>query len=188
MWLSLSLRYDLMHSLSSTCKKIRELTTEQKYPHLHCVNQDLPQVTNDAISRVNNMGPEEKARYDRVEFEVYDYRNPQPRRDADIFILRRCLHNNSDANCVAILKAVTPGLDKAGPGARLLINEKLLPPWNAYATRHATKNLRREDVIMMISVGGRERTLDDFRALLKEADARFEVIYPFSLSKKCKIY
>jgi len=76
------------------------------------------------------------------------------------------------------LKAVVPGLEAGGDGARLLIIEKLLPRWDEYKCRHKTKSLRREDVVMMISVGGKERTLDEFGGLVREADGRFEVWFP----------
>lgn len=121
------------------------------------------------------MPPKEKSAYDRVEFQAYDYFTPQPRKDADAFVLRRCLHNNADAECVKILKAVVPGLESGGPNARLLINEKLMPTWDEAKTRHRTKMLRREDIVMMISVGGKERTLEEFEALVRCADRRFAV-------------
>jgi hypothetical protein len=78
------------------------------------------------------------------------------------------------------LKAVVPGVEASGPYARLLIIEKLLPAWNAYSTRRKTKWLRREDIVIMISVGGKEGSLEEFGELLKRADERFEVcIFPF---------
>lgn len=106
---------------------------------------------------------------------------PQPRTDVDAFILRRCLHNNPDSQCIRILKAVVPGLANSGPNTRLLINEKLMPAWNASNVRHKSKMLRREDIVMMISVGGKERSLEDFERLIKAADERFEVCIPFSV-------
>ena len=137
----------------------------------------------DALDRLSNLPPKEAATYSRIEFEGYDYFMPQPRTDADAFILRRCLHNNSDSQCVRILKAVVPGLANSGPNTRLLINEKLMPAWNASKVRHKSKMLRREDVVMMISVGGKERSLKDFEVLIKVADERFEVCIPSSVHR-----
>ena len=68
-----------------------------------------------------------------------------------------------------------PGLENGNPKTRLFINEKLMPEWNAAATRNAVKMVRREDLVMMISVGGKERTLGEFEKLVREADARLEV-------------
>ncbi|KAK3170073.1 hypothetical protein OEA41_009458 [Lepraria neglecta] len=138
---------------------------------------------NDDLRRINKMPPDEKATFDKVEFEAYNYFDPQPRKDADAFILRRCLHNNPDSECVKILKAVVPGLENGGRGTRLLINERLMP---ASSTQHKTKMLRREDIVMMISVGGKERTLEEFDALIKQADERFEVCIHSVLSREIR--
>ena len=121
------------------------------------------------------MPPDEKTAFDRVEFQAHNYFDPQPRKDADAFVLRRCLHNNPDSECVKILRAVVPGLVDGGSKARLLINEKLMPAWSQTSIRQKTKMLRREDIVMMISVGGKERTLEEFGRLVKEADKRYEV-------------
>lgn len=130
------------------------------------------------MKRTQTLPPPAKVSYDRVEFETHNYYDPQPRTDADAFILRRCLHNNSDSDCIRILRAVVPGLEAGGPTTRLLVIEKILPAWNAYSTRHKTKMLRREDIIMMISAGGKERTLEEFQALAAAADERFQVRLP----------
>ena len=50
-----------------------------------------------------------------------------------------------------------------------------MPAWNSSATRNKTKMLRREDIVMMISVGGKERTLEEFEGLVRETDGRLEV-------------
>ena len=134
----------------------------------------------DTLNRISRMPLKEAATFSRVEFEAHDYYTPQPRTDADAFILRRCLHINPDSDCVRILKAVVPGLANNGPNARLLINEKLLPAWNASRPRHWSKRVRREDVVMMISVGGRERSLKEFEMLLNAADGRFKVYQSLS--------
>ncbi|ESZ93590.1 hypothetical protein SBOR_6019 [Sclerotinia borealis F-4128] len=146
----------------------------KRFPHLQTVSQDLPEVTADQIRRVADLPLSEKAIYDRVEFESHDYYKPQTRKDADAFILRRCLHNNPDDDCIKMLRAVVPGLEH-NPKARLLINEKLMPAWNSSDTRYKTKMLRREDITMMISVGGKERTLEEFGGLVKAADKRLEI-------------
>ncbi|KAF7937085.1 hypothetical protein BELL_0704g00030 [Botrytis elliptica] len=146
----------------------------KKFMHLQCVSQDLLEVTADQIRRIASLSPTEKSLYDRVEFESHDYYTPQTRIDADAFILRRCLHNNPDDDCIKMIKAVIPGLEH-NPKARLLINEKLMPVWNSSDTRYKTKMLRREDIAMMISVGGKERTLEEFAGLIRGADKKLEI-------------
>ncbi|KAL8704469.1 MAG: hypothetical protein Q9201_002385 [Fulgogasparrea decipioides] len=145
------------------------------HKHLDIVNQDLPMVVNDAASRITLLPPEERVAYDQVTFEAHNYYEPQPRSNIDVFILRHCLHNNTHTECAKILRAVVPGLEKGRPEARLLVIEKLLPAWGAPNTPYKTKKLRREDVVMMISCGGKERTLEDFRTLMEEADRRLVI-------------
>ena len=150
------------------------------------MNQDRPGVIADALDRISSLPPKEAAAYSRVEFEAYDYHTPQPRMDADAFVLRRCLHINPDSECIRVLKAVVPGLENNGSKARLLINEKLMPTWNASSVRHKTKRLRREDIVMMVSIGGKERSLKDFEALLSAADERLQVYRPlFHVNDGC---
>ena len=60
------------------------------------------------------MSPDEKSAFDKVEFQAHNY--------FDAFMLRRCLHNNSDPECIKILRAFVPGVVNGGPAARLLIN------------------------------------------------------------------
>lgn len=150
-------------------------TLAQHHSHLQTVDQDRPGVIANALDQISKMPPKEAAAYSRVEFEAYDHFTPQPRTDADAFILRRCLHNNSDSDCIQILKAVVPGLANSGPDTRLLIYEKLMPEWNASSVRHKSKWARREDIFMMITVGGKERSLKEFEGLIKAADERFEL-------------
>ena len=138
-----------------------------------------------ALDQLSKLPPKEAAAYSRVEFEAYDHFTPQPRTDADAFILRRYLHNISDSDCIRILKAVVPGLANSGPNTRLLVYDKLMPEWNASSVRHKSKWLRREDILMMITMGGKERTLKEFEGLIKAADKRFEVCTPFFVHSQC---
>ena len=149
------------------------------------MDQDRPGVIANARDQLSKMPPKEAAAYSRVEFEAYDLFTPQPRTDADAFLLRRCLHNNSDSDCIRILKAVVPGLANSGPDTRLLIYEKLMPEWNASSVRHKSKLLRRDDILAMITVGGKERSLKEFEGLVKAADERFEVCVPFPVHSQC---
>ncbi|TEY43705.1 hypothetical protein BOTCAL_0362g00090 [Botryotinia calthae] len=146
----------------------------KKFSHPQTASQDLPKVTADQIQRIASLSPTEKSFYDRVEFESHDYYTPQTRTDADAFILRRCLHDNPDDDCIKMIKAVIPGLEH-NPKARLLINEKLMPVWNSSDTRYKIKMLRREDIALMISVGGKERTLEEFVGLIRGADKKLEI-------------
>ena len=149
------------------------------------MDQDRPDVIANALDHLSKLPPKEAAAYSRVDFEAYDQFTPQPRTDADGFILHRCLYRNSDSDCIRILKAVVPGLANSGPNARLVIYEKLMPEWNASSVRHKSKLLRREDILAMITVGGKERSLKEFEGLIKAADERFEVCISFPVHSQC---
>ncbi|KAL9031066.1 MAG: hypothetical protein Q9196_000876 [Gyalolechia fulgens] len=147
----------------------------RNHAHLHFVNQDLPMVVKDAERRVALLPPDEQVGYERVMFEAHNYYEPQPRSNMDAFILRHCLHNNLDDQCAVILRAIVPGLENGSLGCKLLIIEKVLPPWGTPLAPYQTKWLRREDVVMMIGSGGKERTLDEFKTLVEEADSRLTI-------------
>jgi hypothetical protein len=89
--------------------------------------------------------------------------------DADLYVLRRVIHDFDDEQAVAILSNVRrhmPG------GATLLLQESVVPPGN---TPHFAKAL---DLDMMIFVGGRERTERQFDALLDRAGLHVTRVIP----------
>ena len=76
---------------------------------------------------------------------------------------------------VRILRAIAPGLTVGGTNSQLLVVEKLMPRWDEYSVRNKVKMLRREDLTMMISCGGKERSLQEFEDLATCADSRYTV-------------
>ncbi|KAL8941469.1 MAG: hypothetical protein Q9211_001812 [Gyalolechia sp. 1 TL-2023] len=179
----------LLPCIPATTWKEQSLTVvSQNHLHLHFVNQDLPMVVNDAARRVALLPLDEKVGYERVAFEAHDYYEPQPRSNMDAFILRHCLHNNPDDRCTAILRAIVPGLENGRLGSRLLIIEKVLPPWGTPLAPYQAKWLRREDVVMMIGTGGKERTLEDFKMLVEEADKRLTPQHAYPLKQIDQVY
>lgn len=79
---------------------------------------------------------------------------------ADTHLLCSVLHDWSDEQCVAILRNSRAALE---PGGRLMIVEMLVPPDGSW---HPSKW---SDIGMMVLTGGRERTAEEFQALLSEA-------------------
>ncbi|KAI3333406.1 O-methyltransferase-domain-containing protein [Ustulina deusta] len=138
----------------------------RKFPALHFVVQDIsPQM----LSTAQVDGDE------RVTFQQHDFFNPQPVHDASAFILRQCLHNNSDDDAVKIVRAIVPALERCAPGTPLLINEVVLPEPGT-ATRYEEHNLRQVDFCMMVVLGAKQRTEGEFGKLIKEADERLEIV------------
>ena len=110
----------------------------------------------------------------RLTFQQHDFFSPQPVHDANAFLLRQCLHNYNDRDCVKILRAVVPALEQCNPGTPLLVNDIILPE-SGTTTRSEEHHLRQVDFTMLVAFGAKQRTEREFNTLLKEADPRFEV-------------
>ena len=76
----------------------------------------------------------------------------------DAYVLKWILHDWEDEEALAILRTVR----RAGGGA-LLVIERLIEPPNEGA------DAKLIDVLMLVGPGGRERTLDEYRALFEAA-------------------
>ena len=83
----------------------------------------------------------------------------------DVYILQRILHDWDDADCVRILARVVEALE---PGGRVLVLEELLGTREPGPDDHAIGI----DLAMMAVTGGRERGLEQYQALAREAGLR----------------
>jgi hypothetical protein len=79
----------------------------------------------------------------------------------DVYLLHHILHNWDDTHCVAILRQCRAAM---GADGRLLIVEHLLP---AEAAMPASVRLAMLDLHMLAVLGGQERSLAEFEALLR---------------------
>ncbi|WP_201494541.1 methyltransferase [Rubrivivax sp. A210] len=104
----------------------------------------------------------------RGQFVCGDFFAPLPPL-ADRYLLKSILHNWDDAACRRILARCA---EAAGPGARLLLVERVSPA--RLRPGHRDEALARTDLNMLAGLGGRERTLAEFEALLRPAG--FEVV------------
>ncbi|MFI1918427.1 methyltransferase [Nocardia sp. NPDC020380] len=91
---------------------------------------------------------------------------------ADIYLLSRVLHDWNDEECHRILANCAAAMPAH---ARLYVIERLLPDDNATSLAPAW------DVHMLCNVGGRERTLPHFRALLSSADLHLREVQPLPM-------
>ena len=87
---------------------------------------------------------------------------------ADAYVLNRVLHDWTDAEATAILSRCAAA---AGPRGRVLILESL-GTLEADPAMFAEMNLR-----MLVLSGGRERTIDDYRALAAAAGLRVAAVH-----------
>jgi hypothetical protein len=110
----------------------------------------------------------------RFTFQKYDFFTPQPVNHADAYFIRQCLHNWPDAECIKILKGFVPALEQAKQGTPILINESILPV-PGVLPRADERLMRQVDMSMLINVGARLRTEDDFRRIVKAADPRLDI-------------
>ena len=111
----------------------------------------------------------------RITFQQYDFFTPQPVHDANAFLLRQCLHNHNDVDCIRIIRAVVPALEKCNPGTPFLINDIIMPA-SGIMTRYQEHHLRQVDFCMLVLMGAKQRSEQDFAGLFKEADPRLGIV------------
>lgn len=99
---------------------------------------------------------------DRVTVEAGDFFQSVPS-GGDVYILSHILHDWSDDECLTILGNCRKAMNRDG---RLLIVEMVLPPGDA---PHPGKIL---DMVMLVLVGGQERTEVEYGRLLDKAGFR----------------
>ncbi|KAI0508577.1 S-adenosyl-L-methionine-dependent methyltransferase [Xylaria bambusicola] len=93
---------------------------------------------------------------------------PAPIRGAQVYYLRRCLHNWDDAACGILLRNVAAAMDAVQ--SRLLITDMVIDNTNA------VKEMAWEDLNMM-TIGGIERTERHWRCLLGDCGFRIHKIW-----------
>jgi len=133
-------------------------------PHLRGILFDLPHVVESARELMEEAGAS-----DRCEFVGGDFFQAVPG-DGDAYILRNIIHDWQDDRAVAILGTCRRAM---GGHARLLLVERYLSedPREALLVRHA-------DLEMLVNVGGRERTTDEYASLLAQSGLKLARTIP----------
>jgi len=85
---------------------------------------------------------------------------------ADAYLLKSVLHNWDDEHCRAILRKCRQAMAQNG-AARLLVIERLRP--ERFAATRRDQAIARSDLNMLVSLGGRERTVQEYAAMLAAA-------------------
>ncbi len=109
-----------------------------------------------------------KSVLDRVTFESGDFFKAVPA-GGDCYVLSHILHDWNEEQCISILANCREAMK---PDGRLVIVEMVLPPGD---TPHPGKIL---DMVMLVLVGGLERTEAEYAALLSKAGFRLRTIVP----------
>jgi hypothetical protein len=133
------------------------------HPELRGILFDSPHVVAEASSLLKA-----KSVLDRVVIQSGDFFTAVPP-GGDCYVLSHILHDWSDEQCLKILSNCRKAMK---PGGRLLIVEMVLPPGD---TPHPGKML---DMVMLVVVGGIERTEAEYAALLSQAGFRLQGIVP----------
>lgn len=112
---------------------------------------------------------------DRISFTKANFFEPQKTKEASAYLIRQCTHNWADHDVVTMLRSIVPGLEASGPGTPLLINDMILPEPDSKMLRVWQRERRQVDMVMLVCYGAKERTVSEFRSLLKEADPRYVI-------------
>jgi hypothetical protein len=114
---------------------------------------------------------------DRIRFQQYDYFEPQPVRDAGVYLCRAIFHNRTDSDSVKMLKALLPALENRSDDPRILLNDIIVPERaEGNITRCEENQHRQLDLLMLALFGAKERTEKDWMNLLREVDERLEIV------------
>lgn len=132
-------------------------------PGCHGIVFDLPHVVRDAPPLIEGRGLS-----DRVTLEAGSFFDSVPA-GGDVYLLSHIIHDWSEEQCLAILRNCRQAMR---PSSRLLIIEMVLPAGN---TPHPGKML---DLMMLVGPGGRERTAEEYGALLGEAGLQMSRVVP----------
>jgi hypothetical protein len=134
-------------------------------PALQGVVFDLPHVIPTAIKAARALGLQD--RFSVVAGDFFGVALPP----ADLFLLKLILHDWSDEACLSILKNCRRAIN---PGGRILVVESLIGQIGAPDSASML------DMTMLVVLGGRERNLEEYKALFTEAGFRFSGATPTS--------
>lgn len=112
---------------------------------------------------------------DRISFTKANFFEPQQYQGASAYLIRQCTHNWADHDVVTMFKSVVPGLEGSDPKTPLLINDMILPEPGSGAERMWERERRQADMVMLMCFGAKQRTVGEFKSLLKEADSRYVI-------------
>ena len=140
----------------------------QRYPAMRARVLDLPEVV--AIAERHAAGEDPRI-LDRLSFVGGDMFAEVPA--ADTYVLKAIVHDWDDASCLRVLDNCRAQLSDGG---RILCGDNVLPPMGDTGGS-GTKLL---DMLMMVSLPGKERTEAEWRALYDAAGLRVERIVPIN--------
>ncbi|KAI6286849.1 O-methyltransferase ctb2 [Pyricularia oryzae] len=143
-----------------------------KHPRLRFEVQDLPET----VAVAERSCPAELRR--RIHFRAHDFMTPQPARDdglggaeAVAYFCRFILHDWSDKYAQRILQGLASALR---PQDRIIVNEAIAPEPNS-VDAEKERRMHDRDMLMLMNLNGRERTMEAFRGLCDSVEPRLKV-------------
>jgi orsellinic acid C2-O-methyltransferase len=91
----------------------------------------------------------------------------------DVYLLKQIIHDWDDDHAARILATCRRAM---APGSRIVLIERVFPTRVTEDPTHLT--LAMLDLHMMVALGGRERTLEEYREMLERAGFRFSRLIP----------
>jgi hypothetical protein len=131
------------------------------YPQMHGHLVDLGHAIEGARQHMANAGLS-----GRVTVEEGDFFVALPAA-ADVYLLKAVLHNWDDAHSASILATVRAAMRR---DSRMVLVERMLP--DRVTNSAASRSVVRSDLNMLIGLGGRERSQQEFKRLLAAAGFR----------------
>jgi hypothetical protein len=136
----------------------------QTYPQMRGTLFDLPSVQAQAQAYLQQAGVA-----DRCEVKGGDFFVDALPAGGDVYILSLIVHDWDDEHALTILRRCRQAMSAS---SKLVLIEFVLPQDQPEARVAA------EDLFMLVVTGGRERTLEQFRALLREAGFQLTNVIP----------
>ncbi len=134
----------------------------RRYPDVQGILFDLPAVAERTSATVLRSGIQNRCR-----LVGGDFFEAVPR-GADAYLLRHIVHDWEDAEAVRILRNCREAMS---PDGKVLVVEMVIPPGNAPAFGKWLD-------LMMLLVGGKERTQEEYAALFAAAGLRLSRVIP----------
>jgi len=142
------------HAISSILRAHPDIRPNQ------CVLQDSGAVI-DFAQKGNKDLPNE------VEKQVHDFFSPNPVKGARAYFMRAIAHDLSDQNTIRVLKQIVPVMEK---DSKMLIADNIIPD-GPQSGNTAVMDM------MMMAIGGKERTEKDFKDVIDAAGLKLDGVY-----------
>lgn len=138
----------------------------ERYPHLHATLLDMPDVVAMARARLASLPSGIASRLDGVGADMFE---AVP--GADTYVLKHIIHDWDDERCARLLKNCHASMEDDG---RLFCIDSVVPPMGD-TSGAAAKIL---DLMVLLAIGGRERTRAQWDAVYEAAGFRVASITP----------